>query len=52
MKMMQHSDNLQSSFPVNKNGNSLEEMFERMEIKIVGRENDENKSEKSFDEDD
>lgn len=38
--------NLQSSYPVtqNKNG-TLEDMFERMEIKVVGRENEDNKSE-------
>lgn len=41
--------NLQSSYPVNvgKNG-SLEEMFDRMEIKMVGRENEDVKSEKSM----
>lgn len=29
----------------------LEEMFERMEIKVVGRENEDQKSEESFHED-
>lgn len=53
MKMQEHADKLESSYPVSKGGNSLEEMFERMEIKMVGRENNEdNKSDRSFGGDD
>ena len=40
------------SIPVKKGGEkTLEEMFERMEIKVVGRENEDQKSQGSIEED-
>lgn len=48
MKMQEHADKIESSYPVKQGGTSLEEMFERMEIKMVGRENEDNKSDRSF----
>lgn len=50
--MINTESNATTSYPVGKSkGASLEEMFDRMEIKVVGRENEDQRSEKSMDED-
>jgi len=47
--LMQAENTVTSHYPVNPKTQSLEEMFDRMEIKVVGKNNEEVKSDHGSD---
>lgn len=49
--LVEAENTVTSHFPVQKQEGSLEEMFDRLEIKVQGRKDEEVKSENSFAED-
>ena len=48
--LVEAENTVTSHYPVSKKDGSLEDMFDRLEIKVQGQENEERKSENSLDE--